>query len=390
MAAAYEISLLNKRAIHHGYVINHKQPKKDSEIFLENYFKTDYPKNALLSYIIYPFLGTVLNNHSNHRECFVMAEILNELGYKVDIINWDNDSFLPQKNYELVIDNHNNLARLSPYFLNGTKKIFHATNAHWLFQNCIEYNRYYEFFLKEGIAITPPRLMVPGNSSEYCDVISMFGNEFTKTTYGKYGDKIHGLPMSVTTSTELFTNRIYSTAKNNFIWLNSPGALLKGLDIVLDAFSILPDCELFICGDIDRDNRFKKIISQQLSKAKNIKIIGWVDTDKEIFKTLALDCAWVIGTSFSEGGGGSVLNCMAKGLIPVVSRSSSLTLKENSGFYLENNSAIELAGLINKLKVLSDEVLREMSLNAYNFVASNHTLEIFKNKYKKFLVEVLN
>ena len=196
--SSIEFRFINKRANHYGYMLQGQLPLKDNEIVIENFFQTSFDKNALLSYIIFPFKGEIQNNHSNHRECYTMAEILKELGYNVDVINWDNITFLPVKKYDLVIDNHNNLERLSTYFNANTKKVFHATNAHWLYQNAIESYRYNEFFLKYGIGIVPPRLMVPGNNAGYADVISMFGNNFTKGTFGIYGSKVDHVPMSVT------------------------------------------------------------------------------------------------------------------------------------------------------------------------------------------------
>lgn len=385
----FEFQLLKRRANRYGYNLVTQKPLPDSEEIIENYFGTEHTKNALLSYIIYPFKGEIQNNHSNHRECFTIAEILKELRYNVDVINWDNTTFLPAKKYDVVIDNHNNLERLSTFFTESTIKIYHATNAHWLYQNSIEYDRYKEFFIQTGIAILPPRFMAPGNSAAYCDVISMFGNDFTKSTYGKYADKVHQLPMTVTTEAEIIRERNYTTGKKKFVWLNSHGALLKGLDIVIDSFSTMPELELYICGDLEKDSSFINAIKQKLSAAPNIKTEGWVDINSEGFKKLATDCAWVINASFSEGGGGSTLNCMAKGLIPILSQTSSITLPAKTGFYIENNSAVAVVDLLKTVSELPDDELEEMSLNAFNFIVTNHSLQNFKSKYKDFLIWVI-
>ena len=389
MIASAEVRFLKRRAKNYGYHLDKEVPLPAPAIVIENVFNTSFQKHALLSYIVYPFLGQIQNDHSNHRECYTIAEILSELGYNVDVINWDHNSFVPVHQYEIVIDTHNNLARLSGYFSGNVKKILHAANAHWLFQNWTEYGRYHQFFLKTGVAITPPRLIPPGNSSQYCDVISMFGNEFTKSTYGKYGSKVYHLPMSVSTTPEIITERDYALAKNNFLWINSHGVLLKGLDIVIDAFKMLPQLNLYICGDMEKDSEFMNCIQPELSLAPNINFTGWVDTGSTAFRTLTAACAWVVGTSFSEGGGGSTLNCMAKGLIPVVSRTSSLTLPGDTGFYLEQNDATALAALLSRLVLLPDAELKERSFNAYHFVASGHTIENFKENYKAFLIKML-
>jgi glycosyltransferase involved in cell wall biosynthesis len=231
--------------------------------------------------------------------------------------------------------------------------------------------------------------MTCGNSAEYSDFISIFGNEFTKSTYGVHSSKVRHLPMSVTTSPEIDVEKDFTSSKTKFLWLNSHGALLKGLDVVIDAFTRLPGLELHICADLERDAKFRDTISAQLSKASNIKCVGWVDVEGDEFKKLTSECAWVVSTSISEGGGGSVLNCMAKGLIPVVTKTVSLTLPQNTGFYLEDNNAHALADLLDSITRLEDSQLKKMAFNSYEFVSSNHTIGNFKAKYKDFLIEVV-
>ena len=387
--AIFELAFIKKRAHSYQYNLIKDTPVPYSEILIENFFKTNFKKSALISYIVYPFLGKIETHHSNNRECYTIAEILNELEYNVDLINWDNTTFLPGKSYDLVIDNHNNLERLSSYLKPEAIKIFHATNSHWLFQNWIEYGRYYDFFLKKGVAVTPPRLNTPGNSAEYADYISMFGNKFTKDTYGKYANKVHHLPMSATTEPSMPLEKDFAIAKKKILWLNSHGVLLKGLDIAINTIKLLPDVELFICGNIEWERKFLDALDEDIKNIPNIHLVGWIDTSGEEFSELTFNCAWVLNTSFSEGGGGSTLNCMAKGLVPVISRAASIDLPPETGFYVEDNSVKNLSELIIQISEMDDEELLKMSRNSYEFILANHTIENFKLKYKSFLSEVL-
>jgi len=316
-----------------------------------------------------------------------MAEILNELEYNVDVIHWNNTTYVPVKAYDLVIDNHNNLERLSPNLPAACKRIFHATNAHWLYQNKVEYERYYGFYVKTGMALEPIRQISKGNSVQYADAISMFGNEFTASTYPLFKKKIQHLPMSVNTGVELLSKN-FNQAKRKFVWLNSHGALLKGLDVVLDAFAVSDQLELYICGNLEKEHAFMSAIEKNLARSSNVKQVGWVDMESEDFKNLIRECAFVINSSFSEGGGGSALNCMAKGLIPILSQSASITLPPNTGFYLENNNGICLKAVIDMVSLLPGDRLMEMSKNAHSFVAANHTLQNFRDKYKEFVTNI--
>jgi glycosyltransferase involved in cell wall biosynthesis len=383
-----EFRLIRKRARRYGYGLQPTLFVRDSELFIENFFDTGFEKNALLSYLVNPFVSGIETHHSNYQECFVIAEILRELDYNVDIINWDNNSFLPQKKYDLVLDNHNNLERLNDLLPPGCFKIFHATNAYWLFQNSIEYERAIQYFLEKEQLLPPSRVLAPGNSCAHADAISMFGNKFTEKTYGKFADRVRHVAMSVTVKPEV-PERNYDSAKLKFIWLNSHGVLLKGLDIIIDAFASLPKFTLHVCGNIERDSRYRDMINEQIRKFPNIIAEGWVDIKGDRFESLVRECAWVVSASFSEGGGGSVLNCMAKGMIPVITKSTSITLPEKTGFNIENNNIEEWANRLNEISKIENAALNKMANNAQDFIATNHTLHNFRHSYKAFLEESL-
>lgn len=384
---SFEFRRIQQRASYYGYELTSTNLTRIEGEILENVFQTGYSNNALLSYLIYPFLAPLENIHSNHQECFAIAESLKELGYNVDVMNWDNESYLPKKKYHLVIDNHDNLFRLSNYFINDTLRVFHATNAHWLYQNAIEYGRHQEFFEKTGISIAPPRIIPRGDSAAYCDVITMFGNSFTTNTYKAFREKVRYLPMSVTAKPASY-ERTVLTARKHFIWLNSHGALLKGLDVVLEAFMECPDLILSVCGNLEKDHEFFDALSERLSNAINIRLLGWVDIDSLEFEQLASSAAWVVSASFSEGGGGSILNCMAKGLVPIISRSSSITLPADCGFYLSQNEPTALREIIKKASELPTGEIETMSRNACEFIRSNHMLGNFKSKFKELIVDL--
>jgi len=60
--------------------------KMKDDFILENIFNTSYAKYALLSYIKTPFLNKNQHSHTNHIGAKTWAEILNEFGYNVDVV----------------------------------------------------------------------------------------------------------------------------------------------------------------------------------------------------------------------------------------------------------------------------------------------------------------
>lgn len=386
--ATNEIKLLRKRAENYNLLISGRKVVSLSEIVIENYFDSNHNKNALLSYIVYPFISDFLPNHSNYQECYAIAEALDELGYNVDIINWDNISFIPIKKYNLVIDNHNNLERLKQHFGEDTIKIFHATNCYWLFQNTEEYKRIFNFFINTGVAVMPSRILSPGNSIHHCNVATTLGNLFTKDTYGIHSTKIINVPITTTVFPRYLQNKNLTKSKRHFLWFNSAGFLLKGLDVVIDAFLETPELQLTVCGDFEREKDFLGSYKTKIDSCENINLKGWINVPSNEFSELVLNCTWIINTSFSEGGGGSTINCMGQGLIPILSKSSSIDISEKVGFYIEENNSESLKSMLKALIKLPEDSLRLYSYNAYSFVNENHRIEHFTKSYKDFLIEI--
>ena len=48
----------------------------------------------------------IFNGHSSKWESREIALIFSRLGYNVDIINWQDTSFVPEKNYDIIFDIH--------------------------------------------------------------------------------------------------------------------------------------------------------------------------------------------------------------------------------------------------------------------------------------------
>src|SRR5437764_3223235 len=80
----------------------------------------------LLSYISAPFLlglgETLPNVHSNFWGSRQIAKTFLDLGYAVDVIDWDSCEFKPQRDYSYCIDIHN-LERLTPFLNKDCTKI---------------------------------------------------------------------------------------------------------------------------------------------------------------------------------------------------------------------------------------------------------------------------
>ena len=72
----------------------------------------------------------------------------------------------------------------------------------------------------------------------------------------------------------------------NFVWMGGGGAVLKGLDITLEAFSKMPEFNLHVLGPASVEKDFIKEYKKELEETPNINYYGRVDVTGEKFKNI--------------------------------------------------------------------------------------------------------
>lgn len=352
---------------------------------------TESDKNVLLSYITRPFKveqkGLDFYSHTNMWECQQIAKTWVKYGYNVDVIDWDNKSFLPKKEYSVFIDIHSNMERLAPILGGDCKKILHITGAHWKFQNSAEMKRLSELKSRRGVQLKPRRQVPPSLGIEYADCATILGNEFTQGTFEYSGKPLYPIPLSTTVQFPYYEKN-FDKIKKNYLWFGSSGMVHKGLDIVLDAFNELPDYHLTVCGPVNREADFEKLYFRELYQSKNIRTFGFTDVRSDLFLDIIKNTNALIYPSCSEGGGGSVITCLHAGLIPIVSYESSVDV-DDFGIILQNSSVDEVVESIKILSQKPDEELRRMSKSAWLYARAHHTQEKFAESYNAFVGNIL-
>lgn len=346
--------------------------------------------NVLLSYITLPFVisDKLLDAHTNRWECREIARLFLEQGYAVDVIDWTNTTFVPKKKYHFAIDIHSNLERLSPLLPKDCIKIFHATGAHWLFQNTAEYMRLLDLQKRRGVTLVPQRIMPPSRAIEHADVVTLLGNDFTEGTYAYAKKNVHRIPLSTTHTYPSPSQKSFEGAKKNFVWFGGSGMVHKGLDLILEAFVAMPEYTLTICGKVSNEKDFEEAYRKELYQTKNIRVVGLIDPGSTEFQKICADSIALVYPSCSEGQSGAVITTMHAGLIPIVSYESGVDAG-NFGKVLRKNSVEEIKHAVQEIASLPAETLRSMSLGAWEFVQKNHTRETFSEHYKNFIQKLL-
>jgi len=348
-------------------------------------------KRVLLSYLTPPFRlrpeDPTFFSHTNTWECLQIAKTWLQHGYDVDVIDWDNTGFYPSKDYSVFIDIHSNMERIAPILPKDCKKILHITGAHWRFQNDAEKKRLSALTERRGITLQPRRQVPTSQGIEYADCATILGNTFTQGTFAYAGKPVYPIPLSTTVQFPFFENKDFMKIRKNFLWLGSSGMVHKGLDLVLEAFSELPQYHLTVCGPVNSEVDFKSAYYNELYRTDNIRTVGFINIRSDKFQEIVKNTNAMVYPSCSEGQAGSVITCMHAGIIPIISYESGVDV-DDFGIILKDCSIDEIKDSVISISQKSETELLNMSKKAWLYARNHHTKEKFAEYYDRFVSEL--
>ncbi|KKU80517.1 MAG: Glycosyl transferase, group 1 [Parcubacteria group bacterium GW2011_GWA1_47_8] len=193
---------------------------------------------VLLSFLTGPFTlapGEFYTDpHSNNWASPEIARLFSERGYDVDVINWDNDRFIPRKKYAVCIDMQYNLERLSPYLPKNCIKVMHLVASYPEFQNNAEQARIRALEKRRGVVLAPSRTSPATSNPGIADFLLGYGNKTVHGTYSRFRKQVIPVPVPIMEKYDFPHDKNFEESKKHFLWFGGGGAVLKGLDLVLD------------------------------------------------------------------------------------------------------------------------------------------------------------
>ena len=350
--------------------------------------------NVLFSYISAPFLlkpgEPIPTFHTQHWESWRMATTFLDFGYSVDVINYTNQTFLPDKDYAVVVDARRNLERLAPLLKSDCIKIMHLDTSHILFHNAAEASRLLALQQRRKVTLQPRRFEMPNRGIEHADCATMMGNGFTSRTYRYANKRIYCLPISAPVVYPWPEEKHFESCRKRYIWFASGGMVHKGLDLVLEVFAKLPDYQLTVCGPVKDEKDFLAAYRKELFDTPNIRTFGWIDVTSREFIDIANNAVALLYPSCSEGQSGSLVTCLHAGLIPVASRESGVDIREDFGVYLNSCSLKEIQDAVQTLSGLPAKTLEAMARKAWEYARAKHTKENFAEEYRKAIAQIVD
>jgi glycosyltransferase involved in cell wall biosynthesis len=329
-------------------------------------------------------------DHTNRWESVRIAETFLDFGYQVDVINENNDWFVPIKDYSFFVGNRINFDRIADSINRDCVKILHIDTAHWLFHNTGEHKRLLALQRRRGFTLPTRRSLPPNLAIEHADYATILGNKFTIGTYSYANKPLFRVPISAHELHPSLEDKNFEQSRNHFLWFGSSGFVHKGLDLVLEAFAEMPDYHLTVCGPIRTDHEFESHYDKELYKTRNIHTIGWVDTNSPEFLSIVKHCIAIVFPSCAEGQCGGVVTCLHAGLIPIISYESGVDVDETRGLILPSCCLDDIKAAVRRISLLPPQQLEAMARRNVEFARTNHTRETFAVSYSRAVSEIIS
>ena len=327
--------------------------------------------------------------HSAGWENYQISKTFLDLGFNVDVIDFNNKSFIPKKNYVACIDVLSNLERLSTHLNKDCLNIFHPKWMHWAAHNRAIYQRLHNLQFRRGITLIPKKLLTPNLSIEHADYVTQRGNRTNQATYDYAGKKSFNVRHSSNVQYDFPVHKDFNNCRRNFLWLGGFGLVAKGLDLVLEAFAEMPEYHLTVCGPIQKEKDFEQVYYKELFETPNINTKGFIDITSDEFIELTNYCVGFIYPSCAELSCGSTITCAHFGLIPIVTPEASID-SGDSEFILEDCSIDSIRKAVINLSSIPQTQLKELSLQIWKYARNVHTRDNFSKDYRNAIMQILS
>jgi hypothetical protein len=358
-----------------------------------DYFKKagQYKRRALLVYRSLPFLvprrHPIFRCHQSMEQALVIARILDEMGFVVDVADYTRRSLSSQHSYDLVVSHNCFLdPRAEPW--HGALKIYLASGTEHSAHNNRQRERLCNFEARVGrqdVELVWDAEEMPW--AEKADAIFCFGNdEVAETWRRRFSCPV--LSFQNTASESIHgTQRHWNRASKEFLFLGSRQQLAKGLDLLIEVFADCPELNLHICGHYRRDVGFCKIYRDAF-RLPNIHGHGWVDMGSRKMDQLATRCGFAVSATCAEGSPGSITNMMKTGMVALLPTEAGLDFGHGV-LRLSISSIAEIKDAVRNFANMSPETLATISAEALGRAAKDFSIQAFSMRWRTMLESTL-
>jgi glycosyltransferase involved in cell wall biosynthesis len=355
-------------------------------------------RKAALYYKTEPFSRGIEYSHTNNWEIVQTAGLLNQRGFSVDLIDRDNNDWNPSKKYDLFLGlGVGNAGRNFVKHANASQSpvsVLLSMGPQPDISNRLTLQRYEMFKKRTGIKAPPMRMVseVTGDNFkkiiEKADYVFNIGekNNNSYNSFTPYGRPVLNFLPSSSPSVIYNPEWLTSRKRNSFLCFAGNGFIVKGVDLVVEAFLKDPSKTLHICGPSNEQAFFERY-QRHIEDSLNIKYHGFITPGEDVFNSLAAECSFVVFHSAAEGCCTSVATAIRAGLVPIINPWTGINIDD---FVLSEEGDLikHITTAVNQASELSDgdyQSLVDKTLDK----ASLFSQDSFTKSYSKALDTVI-
>lgn len=347
-------------------------------------------KRALVVYSTEAYHDASFREHPPHQLYILsqrIVETLRQQGYTVDLFDLQDPHIFAPQEYALIFSHSFSLSAAEVPCYSSAFRVYFATGLLPDSQNKRVFDREKLFrsrrHSQRAIELRTDDSPIP--FPENAHAILWLENRFEPNDWAKIAK---GQLLSSRNVTLPEVPRKTSIAKEStkrsrrVLFAASSGQLLKGLDLVLEAASLLPDCEFTICSSFLKERNFCKEYWRELFLQTNVLPLGWLPPYSEVFQEVVANHDFYVLPSCSESCSGTVIHLSASGLIPIVTKSTGIDVSE-FGFWIEDISPQGVADAIDRALAITDADLTARQEKARAYIRHNFSTEAFDENIRQ-------
>ncbi|MEZ8474720.1 glycosyltransferase [Vibrio cyclitrophicus] len=341
-------------------------------------------KRVMISYLsdgLLQGLNSFSFTTNRHENSIIIKEFITQ-GYVVDIYDCrDTTSDFDSKKYDFIFGF--GYPFRSGKLTEGGVRILYCTESHPELLFSRESKRVEEFNARHNASLKNERSGAYYKSEDYFLANDFYVMGEANSDYLINTIRIDSNKISLINPTGIeptYTKAELKSKANDFLWFGSRGFILKGLDIVIEAFLQTNfENKLHICG-VD-----EKVIRKFYPKLNERFVFhGQVDVKEDRFKTILEQCSYIVLASASEGVSTSILTGMRHGLIPIVSKECGLR-NGKLGVEFEECSISEIKNVMTHYARKSNVEIERLSKEIYSFANKEFCLTSYEKQINELI-----
>jgi len=249
-----------------------------------------------------------------------IARALNQCGYVVDAVSRRDESFSPEREYDLFIGHDGvSFKRISETLRPQTRRVTYVTGCYSKAFAAETEKACSRFCRSRGLDRSAVKSCLPIFTSNFAvssaDLVVCLGKE-TQKSFLPVAKRVVAINNAAYLDPNLAPGRhARQVANANFVYYGGRGNIQKGVDLLIEAFAGLPEAHLYLFSPLEPE--VLSAYAREL-RSPNIHFVHQWRFFPGLVRRLVSNCTFIVLCGFASGQSTALIAGLGLGLVPVV------------------------------------------------------------------------